>query len=100
MAPVARESCTPSEPPAYGNVNWLRSAASFFARRRRRRGVQWRLSAARTRRPKVCCGENFGNAAMFVTFFHELKSAGLPVTLREYLTLMEAMEADLASRRV
>src|ERR1700757_2739763 len=37
---------------------------------------------------------------MFVTFFHELKSAGLPVTLREYLTLMEAMHADLASRRV
>src|SRR6201994_1705816 len=37
---------------------------------------------------------------MFVAFFHELKAAGLPVTLREYLTLMEAMEADLASRRV
>src|ERR1043166_6258055 len=37
---------------------------------------------------------------MFVTFFHELKSAGLPVTLREYLTLLEAMDADLASRRV
>src|SRR5215471_21129622 len=37
---------------------------------------------------------------MFVTFFHELKSAGVPVTLREYLTLMEAMEQDLASRRV
>jgi uncharacterized protein with von Willebrand factor type A (vWA) domain len=37
---------------------------------------------------------------MFVTFFHELKSAGLPVTLREYLTLMEAMDRDLASRRV
>src|SRR5215470_7616378 len=37
---------------------------------------------------------------MFVTFFHELKSAGVPVTLREYLTLMEAMQADLASRRV
>src|ERR1700680_1634057 len=37
---------------------------------------------------------------MFVTFFSELKAAGLPVTLREYLTLMEAMEADLASRRV
>ena len=36
----------------------------------------------------------------FVTFFHELKSAGVPVTLREYLTLMEAMEADLAARRV
>jgi len=37
---------------------------------------------------------------MFVTFFHELKSAGVPVTLREYLTLLEAMDADLASRRV
>src|SRR5262249_28744686 len=37
---------------------------------------------------------------MFVTFFHELKSAGVPVTLREYLTLMDAMEADLAGRRV
>ncbi len=37
---------------------------------------------------------------MFVTFFHELKSAGVPVTLREYLTLMEAMDKDLASRRV
>ena len=37
---------------------------------------------------------------MFVTFFAELKSAGIPVTLREYLTLMQAMDADLASRRV
>jgi len=37
---------------------------------------------------------------MFANFFYELKSAGLPVTLREYLTLMEAMEHDLASRRV
>src|ERR1051326_4529866 len=37
---------------------------------------------------------------MFVTFFHQLKSAGVPVTLREYLTLLEAMDADLASRRV
>ncbi len=39
-------------------------------------------------------------AAMFVTFFHDLKAAGVPVTLREYLTLMEAMEKDLASRRI
>src|SRR6201994_662119 len=37
---------------------------------------------------------------MFASFFHELKAAGLPVTLREYLTLMEAMEKDLADRRV
>lgn len=37
---------------------------------------------------------------MLVTFFHELKQAGLPVTLREYLTLMEALELDLAEKRV
>ena len=37
---------------------------------------------------------------MFVQFFSELKQAGVPVTLREYLTLMEAMQADLAGRRV
>src|ERR1700716_3472338 len=38
--------------------------------------------------------------AMFVAFFHDLTAAGVPVTLREYLTLMEAMEKDLAGRRV
>src|SRR5436190_12821166 len=37
---------------------------------------------------------------MFITFFNELKQAGVPVTLREYLTLMEAMDKDLAGRRV
>lgn len=37
---------------------------------------------------------------MFTKFFHELKTAGVPVSLREYLTLVEAMEADLAGRRV
>ena len=40
------------------------------------------------------------NSAMFTKFFHELKAAGLPVSLREYLTLMEAMDADLANRKV
>ena len=39
-------------------------------------------------------------SAMCVAFFHELKTAGVPVTFREYLTLMEAMEKDLAGRRV
>jgi uncharacterized protein with von Willebrand factor type A (vWA) domain len=37
---------------------------------------------------------------MFVTFFHRLREEGVPVSLREYLTLMEAVEADLAERRV
>jgi len=37
---------------------------------------------------------------MFATFFHELKAAKVPVTLKEYLTLMEALEADLADRDV
>ena len=38
--------------------------------------------------------------SMFITFFQELKSAGIPVSLREYLTLMEAIDADLAESRV
>jgi uncharacterized protein with von Willebrand factor type A (vWA) domain len=37
---------------------------------------------------------------MFVSFLAELKAAGLPVSVREYLTLMEAMSADLAEKRV
>jgi len=37
---------------------------------------------------------------MFVAFFHELKRAGLPVSLKEYLTLLEGLDHDLAGRRV
>ncbi len=37
---------------------------------------------------------------MFVQFFHDLRQAGVPVSLREYLSLMEAMQADLADKRV
>ncbi len=37
---------------------------------------------------------------MFVHFFHELKKSGVPVSLREYLTLLEAMDARIPARRV
>ncbi|MCC2113649.1 MAG: VWA domain-containing protein, partial [Hyphomicrobiales bacterium] len=37
---------------------------------------------------------------MFVTFFQELKAAGLPVSLREYLTLLDALKMDLADKKV
>jgi uncharacterized protein with von Willebrand factor type A (vWA) domain len=37
---------------------------------------------------------------MFITFFHELKSAGVPVTVKEYLALMEGLQADLPESRV
>jgi uncharacterized protein len=37
---------------------------------------------------------------VFVTFFHELKAAKLPVSLREYLTLMEALDSRVAGERV
>src|SRR5437667_4438381 len=50
-----------------------------------------------------CCADSAQtcyDTAMLVTFFSELKAAGVPVTLREYLTLLEAMDADLAGRRV
>jgi uncharacterized protein with von Willebrand factor type A (vWA) domain len=37
---------------------------------------------------------------MFTSFFYELKRAALPVTLKEYLTLMAALDKDLAGRNV
>jgi hypothetical protein len=37
---------------------------------------------------------------MFLTFFTELRAAKVPVTLREFLTLMEALDRDLAEKRV
>ncbi|MGQ3675692.1 vWA domain-containing protein [Xanthobacter sp. TB0139] len=37
---------------------------------------------------------------MFIGFFEALKAAGIPVSVREYLTLMEAMDRDLANRQV
>ena len=37
---------------------------------------------------------------MFLQFFTSLRDAQIPVTLREYLTLMEALDADLAVQSV
>ncbi|HVL71374.1 MAG TPA: VWA domain-containing protein [Beijerinckiaceae bacterium] len=37
---------------------------------------------------------------MFLTFFAELRAAKVPVTLREYLTLLEGLERDLADKKV
>jgi len=37
---------------------------------------------------------------MFVKLFYELKAARVPVTLKEYLLLIEAVEADVAGGRV
>jgi uncharacterized protein len=37
---------------------------------------------------------------MLATFFHELRSAKIPVTLKEYLTLLEAIDAGIANGRV
>ncbi len=37
---------------------------------------------------------------MFLTFFAELRAAKVPVTLREYLTLLEALDQDLAEKKV
>ena len=37
---------------------------------------------------------------MFATFFQDLKSAGLPVTLKEYLTLLEGLSAGIPDRSV
>jgi uncharacterized protein with von Willebrand factor type A (vWA) domain len=37
---------------------------------------------------------------MFLTFFTALRDAGVPVTLREYLTLLEALDEDVVDRKV
>ena len=37
---------------------------------------------------------------MFLQFFTSLRDAQVPVTLREYLTLLEAIDADLADQSV
>jgi uncharacterized protein len=37
---------------------------------------------------------------MFTTFFQELKTAKVPVTLKEYLMLMEAMQANIADTKI
>ncbi len=40
------------------------------------------------------------NGWMFLSFFTSLRAARVPVTLREYLTLMQALEADLADKSI
>ena len=37
---------------------------------------------------------------MFVNFFHELKSANVPVSLREYLSLLEALDHEVIDNNV
>ena len=37
---------------------------------------------------------------MFLQFFTSLRDAQIPVTLREYLTLMEALDKDVADKSV
>ena len=37
---------------------------------------------------------------MFTRFFHDLRRAGVPVSLTEYLTLLTAVGRGLASYRV
>ena len=37
---------------------------------------------------------------MFLNFFHELRRAHIPVTLKEFLVLLEAVKEDLAEKRI
>src|ERR671933_1902072 len=37
---------------------------------------------------------------MLLNFFTELRAAKVPVTLREYLTLLDALDRDLADKKV
>lgn len=60
---------------------------------------------ARGRRGPLHCGKGGALASaarrgykggMFTRFFYELKAAGVPVTLKEYLVLLEGLQAGLA----
>ncbi|MFT4078856.1 vWA domain-containing protein [Rhodomicrobium sp.] len=37
---------------------------------------------------------------MFLNFFYELKNAGLPVSVKEYLTLLSAVDAGVAGKKI
>jgi uncharacterized protein with von Willebrand factor type A (vWA) domain len=37
---------------------------------------------------------------MFLNFFYELKQAAIPVSVKEYLTFLEAIDADLAGKQI
>ena len=43
------------------------------------------------------CRHQANSAPMFILFFLELKAARIPVSLREYLTVLEGMEVDLVT---
>ena len=45
-------------------------------------------------------GFSWQTAGMFLNFFTSLRDAQVPVTLREYLTLLEALDHDLADMKV
>src|ERR1700741_904247 len=67
-------------------------------------GRKWRLwdrkrePGVRTALPPLDVHYMTGNlSSMFLQFFTSLRDAQVPVTLREYLTLMEALDADLAA---
>ncbi len=36
---------------------------------------------------------------MFLNFFYELKQAGIPVSVKEYLTFMSAIDAGVAGKK-
>src|SRR6516165_1961885 len=44
-----------------------------------------------------CTGESVAARSVFFSFFAELREAKVPVSLREYLTLMEAMQKRVAA---
>jgi uncharacterized protein with von Willebrand factor type A (vWA) domain len=63
--------------------------------------MDFNLPSVIERQPARCCSSLIAyDGCMFATFFHELRSAKIPVTLKEYLTLLEAIDAGIAGGRV
>ena len=69
--------------------------------RKRDPGIARGDLGVRTALPPLDVHYMTGNlSSMFLQFFTSLRDAQVPVTLREYLTLMEALDADLADQSV
>src|ERR1700739_1511745 len=87
MSPTAKTSTSGAT--ARGRMNDCRSThAAIRLLVSAGASIAWRRAAA------------LETPAMFLTFFANLRQAHVPVTPREYLDLMRALEGDLAEKSV
>src|SRR5262249_15137362 len=95
MAPITSAAMIPMETAPVSKIRCWPHISTLILKQKppRSRPVHRRRTLDVSRRA--------GNLSfMFLQFFTSLREAQVPVTLREYLTLMEALDADLAEQSV